>query len=205
MAYTLPTIPIITPPGPLVAQVVQNPTPMVPPNVGVDPVFQGLAWVAGILLAVLGIAKPFMGLIRQYKTDMTDNARDNADTATFDRLTKQIDKLSADMERVTAERNVWFEEATTLKSRVEKLEGFERSMLRMKDKLDEKDGIIAELRDAISARDARIMELMQELIKTNSRLHDLEIRVARDEGHSVFTKEESEMSSAISLATTGGI
>ena len=54
-------------------------------------------------------------------------------------------------------------------------------MLRMKDKLSEKDGIIQELRVSIRERDDRIMGLMEDLMKTNDRLHNLEIRLARDE------------------------
>jgi len=181
-------IPTTLPPGSsaLVAQIIQPSVPSIPPTAGVDPVFQGLAWVGGILLSILALAKPFMGLVRQYKTDRTDSARDDADKATFDRQTKQIDKLTSDVDRLITERNVWFEEATNLRSRVERLESYEKSMIRMKEKLDEKDTIISELRSAISERDARIMELMQELLKTNDRLRDLEVRLAKDEGAKVF-------------------
>lgn len=178
-----PTLPEATP---AVAEVITKATETAAQVHGVDPIFQGLAWVSGILLAVLAIAKPFMGLIRQYKTDGADSARDDADKATFERQTKQIDKLTADVERLLSERDVWFREATELRARVEKLEGYESSMERMKEKLDEKDLTIGELRKAISERDERIMGLMQELIKTNDRLRELEVRLSKDEKDKCF-------------------
>jgi predicted RNase H-like nuclease (RuvC/YqgF family) len=158
--------------------------PVVPPSS--DPVFQGLAWVLGILMALLGLAKPFMSLIRQYKVDKTDSARDDADQATFERQTKQLEKLTSDVDRLMTERNVWFEEATILRGRVEKLEEYEALLDKMKTKLEEKDKIITELRESISERDERIMNLMSDLMKTNDRLHDLEVRLAKDEKDRCF-------------------
>lgn len=146
-----------------------------------DPLMQGLAWVLGIVLAVLSLTKPFMGLVKQYKSDRTDSAREDADRATFERLTKQIDKLMMDMDKLMAEKDNWFRQATELKSRVEKLESYEAAHIRMKERLEEKDKTISELRASISQRDDRIMKLMEELNKTNLRLHDLEIRLTKDE------------------------
>ena len=145
------------------------------------PLFQGLAWFFGVLATVLALAKPLLGIVRQYKTDRTDNARDDADKATFDRQTTQITQLMENVKRIMDERDTWFKEAIELKSRLDHLDGYEETMLRMKDKLSEKDGIIQELRVSIRERDDRIIGLMDDLMKTNDRLHNLEIRLARDE------------------------
>lgn len=155
---------------------------------GLDPFTQGLAWFFGVIVTVLTLAKPFLGLIRQYKLDQVNNARDGADEATFIRQTKQIDALTEEFKKSLEERDLWFKEATELRAqsielkvRVEKLEGYEEMIDRMKVKLEEKDQIISELRISIKERDERIMTLMQEQLRTNNRIHELEIRLSRDE------------------------
>ena len=155
---------------------------------GLDPFTQGLAWFFGVIVTVLTLAKPFLGLIRQYKLDQVNNARDGADEATFIRQTKQIDALTEEFKKSLEERDLWFKEATELRAqsielkvRVEKLEGYEEMIDRMKVKLEEKDQIISELRISIKERDERIMTLMQEQLRTNNRIHELEIRHSRDE------------------------
>jgi predicted RNase H-like nuclease (RuvC/YqgF family) len=139
-----------------------------------DPVFVGLAWVLGILVMVLAIAKPIMGMVRQYQTNKADGARDSADETLYTKLKEQIEINSADIRKLIDERNHWHGEYLTLKARVTHLEGCEAAMERMKTKLDSKDEDLRE-------RDAENRKLMLEIISLKDRLHALEMRLSEDE------------------------
>lgn len=139
-----------------------------------DPVFVGLAWLLGILFMIVALAKPFMGMVRQYRRDNADNARDKADEAVYARLKEQIEQNSTDIRNLIDERNKWHEEAIELRARVTQLESCEQLVKRMKEKLDEKD---SQLRD----REDENRRLMYEIIQLKDRLHQLELRLAEDE------------------------
>lgn len=139
-----------------------------------DPIYIGLAWVLGILLMILAIAKPFMGLVRQYQSNRADSAKDGADEALYKQLKEQIEINSKDIRALIEERNHWHGEYITLKARVTHLEQCEAAMGRMKNKLDQKD-------DELRSREAENRQLMLEIISLKDRIHALELRLADDE------------------------
>lgn len=139
-----------------------------------DPVLVGLGWVFAVILMLIAIAKPVMGILRQYQTNKADGAKDGADAALFKQLQQQIEVNAKDIRQLIDDRNHWHEEYLTLKSRVAHLEGCEAAMDRMKAKLDQKD---IELRE----RDAENRHLMLEIIQLKDRLHALELRLSEDE------------------------
>ena len=143
-------------------------------NSQTDPFMSGLLYVLGGVILMVTISRPIMNLIKSYKVDVADNAKANAESALFDQLQKQITKNSKDIEILTAERNVWFEEATNLRHEVSRLQTFEKSVISMKKRLEAKDEIINE-------RDTEIRRLNRVILEITDRLHKLEIRLARDE------------------------
>lgn len=139
-----------------------------------DPVFAGLAWVLGVLLMVLALAKPFMGLVRQYRSDKADNARDDADASVFQRLREEVERNSRDIRALIDEKNMYQKRTIELEAEINKLKESEAAIQRMKEKLDEKDR-------TISAQDRENRGLMREIIELKDRLHRLELRLSQDE------------------------
>lgn len=139
-----------------------------------DPIFAGLAWVLGVIVLLIAIAKPIMGMVRQYQSNRAESAKDGADEALYKQLKEQIEINSRDIRNLIDERNRWHEEAINLRSRVTQLEEAKLTIERMKQKLDEKDELLRE-------RDAENRRLMYEIIQLKDRLHLLELRLADDE------------------------
>lgn len=139
-----------------------------------DPVYSGLLWVFGIILLLIAIAKPIMGVLRQYSSNKVDNARDSADEAVFLRLRQEVERNSKDIRDLIEEKSRWQVEAIELRGRVSQLEQCELLVNQMKSKLDEKDVIIHE-------RDQENRRLMLEILQLKDRLHHLELRLAEDE------------------------
>lgn len=146
-----------------------------------DPWTKSITLVIGGVLMILAMAKPVMSLLRQWKSDKASGAVDDANISTFERQTKQIDRLMEKVDKLEKERAMLFEETIDLKARVKRLEGVESNLHQLKDIVTEKDGIITDLRAAIKERDDKIMTLLEELNKTNHRVHELELRLAKDE------------------------
>lgn len=188
LASLATTVPVVTVPGApeQAAQLVQQAavgaatiTPIA--ETSQDPVVKTLVWGAGVLLMVLAMARPFMALMRQWKVDKANSAADDANISTFERQTKQIDRLIEKVEKLEKEREELYAETVQLRTRVERLEEVELNLKKLREKLLEKDLTIGELRKSIKERDDKIMALMEELVKTNRRVHDLELRLAKDE------------------------
>lgn len=147
-----------------------------------DPVYASLFWVMGLILLVIAIARPVMGVIRQYKTDKAENARDSADEAVYLRLKQEVERNSSDIRKLIDEKNKWHEEAIELRARVQQLEQCEEAVSRMNEKLDEKD---RQIRD----RDDENRRLMLEILQLKDRLHQLELRLAEDDKKFCATRE----------------
>jgi hypothetical protein len=92
----------------------------------------------------------------------------------YQQLSEQVKLQREEIDRVYTQRNLLQEQVFELRSKVEDLEDYEKTLNMLKSKLDSKDIIIAE-------RDARITALMQELLQMKDRVHNLEIRLKADE------------------------
>ena len=92
----------------------------------------------------------------------------------YQQLSEMVQKQRTELDNLYNERKVLQEQWFELKHKVENLEGCERTVDVLKQKLDEKDKIIAD-------RDSRIAGLLEELLKMKDRVHSLELRLARDE------------------------
>lgn len=156
-----------------------------------DPVYQGMAWVGGIMALVLGFAKPVMGLIRQYRTDKRDNAIDDAATVSWNRMkemidanTKTIDRLSAEVDQVKKERDSFRDELSENRTKIAQIESKDAQIKILIERLEDKDRIIAQKEDELSERTAelRLKEehnrlLMLEVLNLKDRIHELELKM----------------------------
>lgn len=92
----------------------------------------------------------------------------------YTQLSEQVQKQRDEIEKVYIQRTILQEQVFELRTKVEHLTACESTIDILKNRLDQKDTVIAE-------RDARINNLMQELLKMKDRVHNLEIRLKADE------------------------
>ena len=148
---------------------------------GGDPVLETLKWIAVFVVIVMIGAAPVMSYLRKFKADSAASAKDDASVTLYNQLQEQIRRLSDDVTLLVSEKNKWFEEATSLRiraaeqeRRIEALVESENINRRLRERLDEKDRVIA-------SRDAENRQLMLEMLSLKDRLHSLELRLAQDE------------------------
>lgn len=146
-----------------------------------DPLLAGIAFVLAVVIGLIAIAKPLMGLYREYKKTGTEgtkaeaeNAKSTAEAFLYQQLQAQIESNTKAIDKLQTERNVWFEKAMILEKEVEKLKAFESMVGSMKTRLDEKDKII-------SQREEEIRNLTHNILDMKDRIHSLELRLMRDE------------------------
>ena len=99
----------------------------------------------------------------------------------YQQLSEMVQKQRAELDSMYAQRLDQQNQIFELKAKVEKLEGCEGTIEILKQKLDQKDQIIAE-------RDARIASLLEELLKMKDRVHQLELRLSKDEAHFMISE-----------------
>lgn len=140
-----------------------------------------VGWLGAVVVGLLAVAKPLMHYVRAYNQDKAANAQSGADaalsgaaSAMYTQLQQQIAQNAEDIRALVREKNEWFQKAMELTARVAKVEEYERTIQSMKARLEEKDLLLAE-------RDAERVALMREIIALKDRLHELELRVVRDE------------------------
>lgn len=92
----------------------------------------------------------------------------------YQQLSEIVQKQRVELDAIYIQRTNLQEQLFELRHKVETLESCEKTVDILKQKLDEKDKIIAE-------RDARIATLLEELLKMKDRVHSLELRLAKDE------------------------
>lgn len=139
-----------------------------------DPTFSSFLFV-GLIVALLVIfARPLMSIVKDAKGLNAAEAKLSAEESLFDQLRKQVEANQIAIEKLNSEKDKWFEKAHQLEKEVQRLQYFEAQVKTMKEKLDEKDAQIAE-------RDAENKRLMFELLQLKDRLHELELRLTRDE------------------------
>jgi predicted RNase H-like nuclease (RuvC/YqgF family) len=139
-----------------------------------DPLILSITFVAAVVIGLVAIAKPLMGLYREYKKTGTEGAKSEAEVFLFTQLQQQIENNTKAIERLQGERDKWFEKATSLEREIERLRVFEMMVTSMKGRLDEKDLII-------EARDTEIRQLTRGILDMKDRIHALELRLLQDE------------------------
>ena len=92
----------------------------------------------------------------------------------YQQLSEIVQKQRVELDAIYIQRTNLQEQLFELRHKVETLESCEKTVDILKQKLDEKDKIIAE-------RDARIAALLEELLKMKDRVHNLELRLKDDE------------------------
>ena len=92
----------------------------------------------------------------------------------YQQLSELVQKQRVELDTIYVQRTALQEQMFELRAKVEKLEGCENTIEVLKQKLDQKDQIIAE-------RDSRIATLLEELLKMKDRVHQLELRLVKDE------------------------
>lgn len=101
----------------------------------------------------------------------------------YQQLSEIVQKQRTELDTIYIQRTNLQEQLFELRHKVENLESCEKTVDILKQKLDEKDRIIAE-------RDARIANLLEELLRMKDRVHQLELRLAKDEVQ--FLKQNTE-------------
>lgn len=92
----------------------------------------------------------------------------------YQQLSEMVQRQRAELDEMYSQRVEQQEQIFELRSKVDKLEGCESVVEILKQKLDQKDQVIAE-------RDAKIASLLEELLKMKDRVHNLELRLRADE------------------------
>ena len=139
-----------------------------------DPWVSGLVFVLAIVILLITIARPIMGLVKNYKSDKAETARAEAETTLFEQLKIQLESNTKAIEELNKEKEKWFRLATELENEVKRLKLFEEMVNSMKGRLDEKDRVIEE-------RDNEIRALNRIILEMKDAIHNLEIRLMRDE------------------------
>jgi predicted RNase H-like nuclease (RuvC/YqgF family) len=142
---------------------------------GLDPSVQIIIALVGILLA---LAYPVMLLVRTWQSNHNSAKKEEAvaegDAATYARMKEQIEQNAKDIRELVGEKNKWFAEATNLKAEIKQLQTCADTLHTVKTKLDEKD-------ELLKAKDSQIATMMDRTLDMQERIHQLELRLARDE------------------------
>lgn len=139
-----------------------------------DPVISSVLFVVIIVIALLIFAKPLMNIVKDAKGLNAAEAKLQAEESLFDQLRKQVIANQEAIEKLNSEKDRWFEKSHQLEKEVDRLKHFEQMVQVMKRKLDEKDEIIA-------TQNAENKSLMHEILQLKDRIHELELRLTRDE------------------------
>lgn len=139
-----------------------------------DPVVSSLLFVFIIVIVLFLLAKPLMSLVKDAKGLSSAESKMKAEESLFNQLREQVIANQEAIKLLNSEKDKWFETAHQLEKDVERLKQFETMVEVMKKKLNEKDKIIAD-------QNAENKRLMFELLQLKDRIHELELRLTRDE------------------------
>jgi predicted RNase H-like nuclease (RuvC/YqgF family) len=139
-----------------------------------DPLIVGLLFVLAAVIVLAAIAKPMMGLYREYKRTGTEGAKAEAESVLFTQLNQQLTLHGQAIERLENERNSLMNKTVQLEKEVDRLKTFEQMVDSMKTRLNEKDAIIEQ-------RNGEVRNLMRTILDMKDRLHALEMRLIQDE------------------------
>ena len=147
-----------------------------------DPFIMVLAFLLTVVAVSVGIAKPLMSLAKEYKSNSADNSRSEAEAALYKNLQTQIVNNTEAIDRLNQERDEWFRKALSLEKEVERLSVFERVVSELHEQLREKNNQLLE-------RESEIRDLMSTMTEFRERIHELEVRLAKDEAIRCLTCE----------------
>jgi predicted RNase H-like nuclease (RuvC/YqgF family) len=136
--------------------------------------FEGLGLVLVMVILAGAISVPILAIFRNFKKTSADASKSTAESVLFEQLQTQLRNNTEAILQLQAEKIEWFKKAMELKVEVDRLKVFEEMVNSMKARLEEKDRII-------EARDTDNRQLMQSIIALKDRIHELEMRLNRDE------------------------
>lgn len=139
-----------------------------------DPIISSILFVFMIVVVLLIFARPLMSLVKDAKGFSAAESKMQAEESLFNQLRTQVDANQIAIEKLNSEKDAWVERATKLEREVDRLKHFEQMVESMKKKLDEKDEII-------TRQNAENKQLMLEILQLKDRIHELELRLTRDE------------------------
>jgi len=129
--------------------------------------------LCGVLIA-MAIAKPIMGMWREYKSGHVTEARVMAETSLYQQLQEQIKHNTESILRLEEEKNAVLVKAHLLETEVAKLIVFEDMVKYLREQLALKQ-------KQIEAKDAQLEQFMGVISELKDRLHALELRLLEDE------------------------
>ena len=155
---------------------------------GNDPFLMGAKWFGLVVAALLVGAAPVMLYLRKYHVDHLANSRDAANAEVFETLRQQIRDHGEQIHKLTEERVTAQAETMALRSRVIELEAHEQQVRRLKAQLDETEALNVRLKEKLDAKDGLLeklsrenRQLISEVMALKDRVHELELRLMQDE------------------------
>lgn len=133
-----------------------------------------IASSAAAITAVIAAAFPIMKLVERWSATKADSSKYGAESTLYKSLERQIEQSFAAIERLSTEKSAWLSDHAEMKARILRLEELESQNKILKDKLDSKDAQIAGLVTEVMRKTNQIGELRE-------RIHQLEMRLAKDE------------------------
>lgn len=130
--------------------------------------------IGGILLVLIIGVPAVIRFMNWSKEQSTQTTLYTQLAEQVQRQTTELEKQRSEIDRIQQQRNELHEKVAELKGKIEHLEYYEKDIVILKEKIEEKDKIIAE-------RDSRIANLLRELLVMKDRVHNLEIRLKDDE------------------------
>ena len=155
---------------------------------GGDPFLMGAKWFGLVVAALLVGAAPVMLYLRKYHVDHLANSRDAATAEVYETLRQQIRDHGDQIHRLNEERAVLQAESLSLRARIVELEGKEHQLNRLKAQIDDSEALIVRLKDKLDCKDEVLeklagenRQLITEIMSLKDRVHELELRLSRDE------------------------
>ena len=155
---------------------------------GGDPFLMGAKWFGLVVAALLVGAAPVMLYLRKYHVDHLANSRDAATAEVYETLRQQIRDHGDQIHRLNEERAVLQAESLSLRARIVELEGKEHQLNRLKAQIDDSEALIVRLKDKLDCKDEVLeklsnenRQLITEILALKDRVHELELRLSRDE------------------------
>lgn len=151
--------------------------------------------VAATILAVLAAGYPILSLMNKWSANKASASASNAEAALYTHLSEQLTQNTDALNASYSERNTLIDKYAKVEVRMHALEKIESLAEMLKVRLDQKDGVILTKDEIIAEQVTRMQVLVDELMAKNStietqhteidslkeRVHQLELRLVRDE------------------------
>lgn len=147
-----------------VSQVAQSP----------DPMWVGLSFVLAIVILVVAIARPIMGLFKDFKQVKVDDAKTDAESTLYDQLQGQILANTTAISMLETQRTSLLQKTINLEGEVRRLQIFEGMVADLKHSMSQQQA-------TIDLKDKQIIEFMTVILQLKDQVHKLELRLLQDE------------------------